>query len=752
MFAKKYLSQNRVVFPVGLKYDEKKSRDRGYSCKILDPPPPQGWQQLTMDSVPRGFRLNSLGLVLGPVSGVLAVDIDNMDLWKVVLDTLGETEPLTCWSISQRGAVHLLFKVTPALEAVCRKGVFGLKPLGYNDFDILGQGDFLLVPPSSFETPERYSLLDNPDKLMEAPDWLIEVLTRGSAAYHRVRGSYIKQAMAEKPVDTGVEKVVLEHADSSGFTAAEEALVALDTEDRLKEVEKHVKKLCAKRAIDRQSWIEVGMAIHHATDGHGMELWDTFSWRAGPYDRRHLEYQWDSFKNGKVAKTLEEKTKADDNLRREAVKFGVDHTGGKGVFESWDDPKNLVAVIKNTMHHPDHRVECVFSSEGAFQRCLECGWRNPFAGELVISQTKYPVLHQQFINITINNTVNNVNVNIESVDIGWNQFREDGVGVVDDEEINKLLLEALSGTHQRMAKLATHFAFARTWWYFKKSDKGGGVWVTEKEDMTVKMALVDDDFLALFVKAKAAFEDTSVEVKNRKRKVDRIQYVINQLEMQSYKASVVKELAGIVSKRSENNGFLKKLGMNCNLIGFDNGVYDLQANEFRVARPDNFLTKTVGYDFDPERHPVIEGAVHAFFDQVFPDPEVKTYMLKFLASCLAGHTSDQLFHFGHGDRSNGKGILSNLMGLTLGEYAAPMNALFLTSKIKDANAPTPTLTRLVGCRFVYISEVIEGSSINEQTFKQMTGEDRLPYCPLHGEQVDFHPDFKLFMVCDSLPK
>ncbi|KAJ3055778.1 hypothetical protein HK102_011294, partial [Quaeritorhiza haematococci] len=385
------------------------------------------------------------------------------------------------------------------------------------------------------------------------------------------------------------------------------------------------------------------MAIHHATDGQGMELWDEFSRRAGPYNRRVLETQWDSFKNGsgitvgslihwgkedskaareerKERKAEEEKTKADDVLRREAVKFGVDHTGGKGVFESWDDPENLVAVIRNTMHHPDHRVECVFSGEGAFQRCLECDWRNPFAGELVISQTKYPVLHQQFINITINNTVNNVNVNIESVDIGWNQFKEDGVVVADDEEINKLLLVALSGTHQRMAKLAnhvfgSHFAFARTWWYFKKSDKGGGVWVSEKEDMTVKMALVDDDFLALFVKAKAAFEDTSVEVKDRKRKVDRIQYVINQLEMQSYKASVVKELAGIVSKRSENDGFLKKLGMNRNLIGFDNGVYDLQANEFRVARPDDFLTKTVGYDFDPVRHPEVERAVHAFFDQ-----------------------------------------------------------------------------------------------------------------------------------------
>ncbi|KAJ3058382.1 hypothetical protein HK102_010531, partial [Quaeritorhiza haematococci] len=208
MAGQKYLPQGRVVFPVGLKYDEKKSHDRGHPCKALDPPPPQGWQQLTMASVGQSFRLNSLGLVTGPVSGVLAVDIDNMELWKVLLDTMGKTEPLTCRSISQRRAVHLLFKVTPALEAVRRKGVFGMKALGYNDFDILGQGDFLLVPPSSFETleghreykfVEGYSLIDNPDKLLDAPEWLINVLTRGSNKYRRVREAYLKQTLvAEK--------------------------------------------------------------------------------------------------------------------------------------------------------------------------------------------------------------------------------------------------------------------------------------------------------------------------------------------------------------------------------------------------------------------------------------------------------------------------------------------------------------------------------------------------------------------------
>ncbi|KAJ3051096.1 hypothetical protein HK102_012142, partial [Quaeritorhiza haematococci] len=265
---------------------------------------------------------------------------------------------------------------------------------------------------------------------MEAPDWLIEVLTPGSVPYNHVRGSYIRQTMAEKDSGSDSESdVELEPV----LTENKKFLLNLDLTDRMKEVAKHVKKLRADRAVDRQSWIEVGMAIHHATDGQGMELWDEFSRRAGPYDRHTLEYQWNSFRNGsgitmgslihwakedarttreenKRAKAEQEKMKCDETLRREVVKFGVDHTGGQGIFEGWNAEKS-VAVIRNTMHHPDHHVECVFNSEGAYQRCLECAWRNPFAGELVVSQTKYPALHQQFFNITINHTIKNYNNN-----------------------------------------------------------------------------------------------------------------------------------------------------------------------------------------------------------------------------------------------------------------------------------------------------------------------------------------------------
>ncbi|KAJ3082598.1 hypothetical protein HK102_001576 [Quaeritorhiza haematococci] len=425
MSAKKYLAAGFVVFPVGLSYDKEKSTDRKVK-KDISPEP--GFTKLTLDTAKGlSFTRNAIGLLTG--FGVMALDIDNITLWGHILLGLEREEPETCKSISQSGGRHLLFKVTPELECLRKKLVFGLKTLGHDDFDLLDKGDFLLVPPSSFMTPsgerreytfvEGYLLIDNPEKLIEAPKWLLEVLTPGSVAYNRVRGTFLKQALAKKAAErkgaagaglsgentqggrgASTKRARSVSVSSDSLTANEEALIALSNQDQLKEVEKHIKKLQAERAVNRQSWIQVRMAIHHATDGQGMELWDEFSHRVGPYNCRTLESQWDSFKNGsgitigslihwgkedaktareekKRLKFEEEKIKSDKVLRREVVKFSVDHTGSKGVFEGWNAEKS-VAVIKNTMHHPDHHVECVFNSDGAFQRCLECEWRNPF--------------------------------------------------------------------------------------------------------------------------------------------------------------------------------------------------------------------------------------------------------------------------------------------------------------------------------------------------------------------------------------
>lgn len=43
--------------------------------------------------------------------------------------------------------------------------------------------------------------------------------------------------------------------------------------------------------------------------------------------------------------------------------------------------------------------------------------------------------------------------------------------------------------------------------------------------------------------------------------------------------------------------FIKKLYSNPNLLGFNNGVYDLSINSFRNTNPEDFVSLSVGYDY-----------------------------------------------------------------------------------------------------------------------------------------------------------
>jgi putative DNA primase/helicase len=119
---------------------------------------------------------------------------------------------------------------------------------------------------------------------------------------------------------------------------------------------------------------------------------------------------------------------------------------------------------------------------------------------------------------------------------------------------------------------------------------------------------------------------------------------------------------------------------------------------------------------------------------------------------LAGYTAEQIFVFGHGTGSNGKGVLIHVMVAVLEGYTGRMEATFVCGSMPDPDSPTPTKTRVQACRFVYISENVEAAKLNEQLFKCLSGEEIMVYRPLHGEQREFMPEFKFLMVCNSLPE
>ena len=139
----------------------------------------------------------------------------------------------------------------------------------------------------------------------------------------------------------------------------------------------------------------------------------------------------------------------------------------------------------------------------------------------------------------------------------------------------------------------------------------------------------------------------------------------------------VKNLGGIkkLTEKLKNAGFKKcvielcrnkfydknaqeKFDLNPMLIGFDNGVFDLNEMKFRNGTPDDMVSKTVGYNYiefdedSEELEPIKE-----YFRQVQTDDELREYLLRLISSYISGKTKDQQMVFWTGSGCHAKDSL-----------------------------------------------------------------------------------------------
>ena len=199
--------------------------------------------------------------------------------------------------------------------------------------------------------------------------------------------------------------------------------------------------------------------------------------------------------------------------------------------------------------------------------------------------------------------------------------------------------------------------------------------------------------------------------------------------------------------------FINNLDANPDLIGFENGVYDLKNAEFRDGRPEDYISLTTNNDYIE----YAEGdenlrTVADFLSQVFPNEDVREYVLILLASFIEGRNPNEKFHIWTGVGGNGKSKLLELFELSFGKYTAKIPVTVLTQKTRvNSNAANPEIARLKGIRTTSTQEPNEGERFNVGVMKDWTGGDRITCRPLYGEPFDFKPQFKMVFCCNHLP-
>lgn len=102
---------------------------------------------------------------------------------------------------------------------------------------------------------------------------------------------------------------------------------------------------------------------------------------------------------------------------------------------------------------------------------------------------------------------------------------------------------------------------------------------------------------------------------------------------------------------------------------------------------------------------------------------------------------------------NGKGTAMETFLKIMGDYGKTSNPDMLAAKFRGGNTggPSEEVARLVGSRFVNISEPEKKITFNAALVKRMTGNDTINARFLNENSFDFVPVFKIFINTNYLP-
>lgn len=184
-------------------------------------------------------------------------------------------------------------------------------------------------------------------------------------------------------------------------------------------------------------------------------------------------------------------------------------------------------------------------------------------------------------------------------------------------------------------------------------------------------------------------------------------------------------------------GFYGKLDEKPNLIGFENGVYDLDAFEFRDGRPEDMLTKSTGYNYTDNVNDEVRDDLMKFFRSIQPNEEMTEGLLMTQAINLHGTKRHELIFFWCGRGGNGKGVSVVVIEGTFGEYFYAPSVQLYTARKKSSSQAAPELAKARGVRNMISTEPEQDEIIQIGLIKQLTGGDKTQARELYGKPIEF---------------
>lgn len=490
------------------------------------------------------------------------------------------------------------------------------------------------------------------------------------------------------------------HLFSDSFVDYEEKQLMFDF------VQDCVKYLNESRADNYKEWIELGFCLRSINYMH-IETWIEFSKQSSKFDLGECEMRWKSFKSDGATLDLGTLLLWLKNDTSEEIyeDFSTRLSRYKMILSALSSPHNIAKVIKlmykDTYLYADKKWFCYDRNTHRWRKMTNyLPIREKISDELLDEYSSYVSKLKTRINY-------------------WNG-KSDDLCKLEKKRIKELKKE------------------------FSKKNKEIGEKETKEIEESVKSLFYKDD-----VKRKRY----DFLVKEGKERLHVFNNIVDKLCSTSFKDNIMKEVTEIF-----NDPFLEKyqkFDTNLNLLGFTNGVFDLDNLEFRDGDPDDFLTFTTGYDFIEFDNDEIQEYIMNFMRSITKNEENMNYLLSVLAYMLHGCKYLENFWFLTGAGRNGKGTLMTLVKNTLGDYYYEPSIEIVTTTRQNASSANPEMVKAIGKRVLVCSEPDDTNydqRFRANKLKQLRGNDPIQARPLYGDPIEYPPQFGMIFQMNQIPE
>ena len=249
----------------------------------------------------------------------------------------------------------------------------------------------------------------------------------------------------------------------------------------------------------------------------------------------------------------------------------------------------------------------------------------------------------------------------------WNYMRDDGLGMgtlnmwakkdnpeayaeLMKQDISTLIYTSRNETHYDIARVV-HFMFKHefvcasirsNFWYQYIDNR----WVPCDSGYSLNGKLSTEVFkryssAASDYHARASATESETEQSIFSEIGKKLAGIATKLKNGPFKENVMRECRSLfyVDK------FEEKLDSKCHLIGFENGVYDLEVKEFREGRPEDYISFTTGCNYvEYDQNNQYVKQMHKFLSSVLTKDHIREYVLLLLSSFLNGNIREERFH------------------------------------------------------------------------------------------------------------